>query len=417
MSLERIIEEGPSESLVFVENPPSKDRDYPKTVSALANGIGGTIIFGVSPEGGVVGIPEQKLRPEISEVWSGLSNARLTDLRPDIGLSSAYGKTVIVLDIEKGNRKPHFAVIGGKGRTFVRKGKETVEADREAVIRLSQGAAFDGGILALSPDSASLPDGLAGPGPDGPIPSLLTPEGPGKAGGTEAGCAATNAEALMAANPFPHAYFRCVRYVSGGDVPKETVDFRGSLKAQVSSVTDYAMKHFSEGMDPEAVREVVCNAAVHRDYGVPEPVTLTIRPGKLTVSSPGVSPGRLGLAASGRSYPRNPTLQAMMMSSGIASEWGSGLQSIMETCPETEISEAGGRFTITIPATARERPLTKNELATVREIKKDRYVTAREVSDRTGIPFGTVRRIMNNLRTRGVIEREGSRKTGVWVIS
>lgn len=416
--MESEIERGQGETLAFCESPPSANREYLGTVVAFANGVGGTIVFGVSPDGEAVGVPERDLRSEISALGEAVSDARLENLRLDVGLSAAYGKTVIVLDIEKGNRKPHSAHLGGRGRAFVRRGSETVEADAGTVERLARGSAFDGGAYVPAMETESRRDDTARPEPDGGIPSKTTPSGPGLAGGTDAGCATTNAEALAGANPFPHAFIRCERYADDASVPVETVDFRGKLVAQVSSATSHILSRIGEGMDRETVSEALGNAVVHRDYSIAEPTVVRMSPDALTVESPGPSVGRRGLLARGRSYPRNPLLQAELMRSGLLSERGSGLVGILGRHPAAAISETLGSFVLKIPV-PKQQPerLNKNEQTILAELGEDGTLSAREVSERTGIPYGTVRRLINDMRVNGLITREGSRKTGVWVLS
>lgn len=417
MTVEREIEGGQGETLAFFESPPSAGREYLSTVVAFANGIGGTILFGVSHDGKVAGITEREVRSEIDALGEAVSDVRPENLSIDIGLSAAYGKTIIVLDIEKGNRKPYTARMGGKDVVFVRKGTETVEADGSAVERLTSGLAFDTGTY-VSAEWVAYTDESAKPGPMGAIPSNKAPIDSDLAGGTDEGCAPTNAQALVGANPFPHAFIRCNRYAGDFGEPVETIDFKGRLEAQLSSATAYVLMHFGDRLDRESVWEALGNAIVHRDYSIPEPILVKMHQKLLSIMSPGSSVGRVGLLAKGRSYPRNPLLQDELIRFGILSGRGAGLAGILERNPGTEISETLQSFTVEIPA-QKPQPakLSRNEQAILAELSDDGTLSAREVSERTDIPFGTVRRLMNDLRLNGLISREGSKKTGVWVLS
>jgi predicted HTH transcriptional regulator len=49
-------------------------------------------------------------------------------------------------------------------------------------------------------------------------------------------------------------------------------------------------------------------------------------------------------------------------------------------------------------------------------MREDPYITKKLISETTGIAARTMDRAISELIKRGVIERQGSRKTGIWVV-
>jgi hypothetical protein len=80
--------------------------------------------------------------------------------------------------------------------------------------------------------------------------------------------------------------------------------------------------------DRAAIKELVVNALVHRDYGLPEPVRITVSDQELQVASPGgllpeLPAERLGQPGA-KAY-RNPVLADMLYGTGAMDKAGSGL--------------------------------------------------------------------------------------------
>lgn len=92
----------------------------------------------------------------------------------------------------------------------------------------------------------------------------------------------------------------------------------------------------------DAVREIVLNALVHRDYSVhteSQPICLTLFTDRLEVSNPGGLYGRLTLDALGQMQPdtRNPTLVTAMESLGQTENRYSGIPRIRRAMQELSL--------------------------------------------------------------------------------
>jgi ATP-dependent DNA helicase RecG len=105
MDIEELIERGETQSLEFKESLRLKD-EIGETVSAFSNSDGGTVIVGVSDNGGVFGVDIGK--NTLEEVANYIK--RNTDPRifPRIEVTETGDKKVVVIDVAESAEKPVF---------------------------------------------------------------------------------------------------------------------------------------------------------------------------------------------------------------------------------------------------------------------------------------------------------------------
>lgn len=427
MSLEELILGGETERLAFQEEPPSKSRAFAGTASALANGVGGTLLIGVSPDGRVVGIPEDEISSERAAAEADLSNICRPPIPSDVTFTTVCGKTVIVLDIEKGRRPPYLVLTDGGEAAFARTGSATRIADPRLLYDRSSGSGFDRQFCDAPPGVPV--NELIGLGSGAGIPSHHSfPSELGLIEETGTGYRVSNAFALLTSNPFPHFFIRCFSYGGTKRVSyKGSEEFKGGIGEQIAGAERYAeavLERSASAARPDiaaAFREAIANAVQHRDYTVEEPITAEFFSDRIEVSSPGIARCRIDTLTKGRSDPRNALLSAAMRKLGLSSPAGTGMPRITACCPGARAEEGGGRFVLTLPfgiAEPKDVPhLSRNEMRIVSELAADEHLTAKGLSEKADIPLGTVRRLMNQLSRRGVIVRRGSRKSGVWIVS
>jgi ATP-dependent DNA helicase RecG len=106
------------------------ERDKPiswlKSVSAFANGAGGTLFFGVNNGGSIVGITDIQ---SDAEFISMRIKDRITPL-PDFTLTphKENGKDVLILVVKTGRRAPYYYSTAAKKQAYVRIGNESIPA-------------------------------------------------------------------------------------------------------------------------------------------------------------------------------------------------------------------------------------------------------------------------------------------------
>jgi len=111
-----------------------RPKSWLKSVSAFANGRGGTILFGVSDAGSLVGL---KNAQAVSEKISEIIKAKM-DPVPEVTLSlhTEGGKEFVVLTVHSGEDTPYYYVNDGSRIAYIRIGNESVLSDAIGLKRL-----------------------------------------------------------------------------------------------------------------------------------------------------------------------------------------------------------------------------------------------------------------------------------------
>ena len=123
-----------------------RPKSWLKSVSAFANGEGGTLIFGVSDDDQIVGLSDAESDAEkiSEEIKSKLDPVPAVNLE----YKELDGKKLVLLQVYPGQETPYY-YIGDKQRlAFIRVGNESVTADRiqlkSLVLKGSDRISFDG---------------------------------------------------------------------------------------------------------------------------------------------------------------------------------------------------------------------------------------------------------------------------------
>jgi len=97
-----------------------------KSVSAFANGIGGTLFFGVDNDGKIIGLADPQ---SDAEFISSMIKERITPL-PDFVLTphNENGKDILLLIIKAGRNAPYYYSGDENKRAYVRIGNESIPA-------------------------------------------------------------------------------------------------------------------------------------------------------------------------------------------------------------------------------------------------------------------------------------------------
>ena len=103
-----------------------KPKSWLKSVSAFANGIGGTLFFGIDDDRNVVGLADVQAD---AEAISRLIKERITPL-PNFILSPEKdnGKDILVLTVSAGRSTPYYYKADGAMESYIRIGNESVIA-------------------------------------------------------------------------------------------------------------------------------------------------------------------------------------------------------------------------------------------------------------------------------------------------
>ncbi|MEE0918554.1 MAG: putative DNA binding domain-containing protein, partial [Lachnospiraceae bacterium] len=111
-----------------------KPKSWCKSVSAFANTLGGSLIFGISNEGEIVGLenPDGDAEKIIEIIKTRLNPIPEFRLR----FHNEAGKILVILDVFKGDETPYYYSEDGVLEAYVRMGNESVKATAIELKRL-----------------------------------------------------------------------------------------------------------------------------------------------------------------------------------------------------------------------------------------------------------------------------------------
>ncbi len=413
--------------------------DYLKC--GFANAQGGVIFIGKDDNGNVVGIDDSK------KLMGDIPNK----------VRNAMGITVEVnLHEENGNQfieivtLPYTVPVSLRGRYYYRSGSTKQELTgnslNEFLLRKSgktwddviePRATFDdidentfSAFLKMSEEKGRLPD----------VVGLTTQHIFEKLLLTEKGQLKRGALVLFGKNPerfYPTTFVKIGRW-EGNNILFHDVE-EGNLFTLLRNVTnklnnDYLKQkiHF-EGLyrietgeyPREAMREVLLNALVHRNY-MGAPIQIRVYDDKMNIWNDGGLPTGISLESLKRphsSNPRNPIIAGVCFKGGLIDAWGSGTVKIIETClqaglPEPELIEQDGGFFLTLfKNNLTKEQLTKlglneRQLKAVEYVKEKGKITNKEYQSLNTISERTASRELSDLVEKQVFNSSETKGAG-----
>ena len=456
----------------------SKPKSWLKSVSAFANGNGGTLVFGISDDERIVGLADAESN---SEVISECVKTKL-DPVPDIHLEfkEIDGKKLILLHVKAGSETPYY-YIGDKQRlAYIRIGNESVVADRlqlKALVLKGSGRTYDAlpspykfTDMAFTQLRSACYKRLHRSFEDSEFTSW---------GIIDENGALTNAGALLADDsPVRQSRIFCTRWngltmTSGLGEALDDAELEGSVIGQLQDAVAFIRNnshkrwwkesdHREELPDyPErAVTEVICNAIIHRDYQeLGSEIHIDIYDDRMEVYSPGgMIDGRLIQQLNPLSVPskrRNPLLADFFSRLDLMERRGSGMKKILgeysrfESLKEyhaPEFSSNASEFHVTlwnlnygtdvvkdaandtadvtkefVKGFVKEPPqFTKEFVKAQRRIYKlistNPQINITAIAENLGVSTRQVQKYLRRLTELQLIAREGGRKNGIWRI-
>ncbi|MBO4356972.1 MAG: putative DNA binding domain-containing protein [Candidatus Methanomethylophilaceae archaeon] len=218
--------------------------------------------------------------------------------------------------------------------------------------------------------------------------------------------------------------------------------FTGSLIKTMSEVNDYieSLNEISVDMsesirkdikmiDSKAFDEAWTNACVHNTWMLGIPPTIHVFTDRLEIISYGGTPYFQTLEEffNGETMPVNESLMQIFLAVGATEHTGHGIPVIVDAYGKDSFSldnssivitmafpfERGGGMIVSHDSPA----LNEKESNIVRMMIQDPHSTIDVISNDTGISRSNVGKIVKSLKERGLIERRGSKKTGIWIVS
>ena len=363
MTMEEILA-GESKNVEFKEDLPVRSIKYMKSVVAFANGTGGKIIFGIADKTReVVGFDKEDVFKRIDAIANAVSDSCEPAIIPDITAQTIDGKTVIVVEVSEGRQRPYYIkVLGREGGVYVRVAGTTRLADEYMLKELlfeGSNRHFDQVLCTgLNVTDAEI-DGLCKSMREQAVRNARTEEQ--KASIKDVGRQQlrswgilierdgkdypSNAFAILTGRGGLHVATQCG--VFKGTTKEVFVDrreYNGPLWEQIEEAYQFVLRNIHLGatlegiyrqdiyeIPPDAIRELIINAMVHRSYLDHGMIQVAIYDDRLEITSPGKLPmgQTIERMKEGYSKIRNEALAYAFSYMNLIEHWGSGIPRII----------------------------------------------------------------------------------------
>ena len=442
MTIEEILA-GESKNVEFKENLPEKSIKYMKSVVAFANGTGGKIIFGIADKTReVVGFDKEDVFKKMDAIANAVSDSCEPAIIPDITLQTVDGKTVIVAEISEGRQRPYYIKALGRERgVYVRVAGTTRLADEYMIKELmleGSNRYFDQALCTGLSVTEEEIDTLCKAMKEHP----------------------SNAYAILTGCGGLHVAIQCG--VFKGTTKAVFVDRReytGPLWEQIEEAFQFVLRNIHLGatlvgiyrqdiyeIPPDAIRELIINAVVHRSYLDHGTIQVAVYDNRLEITSPGKLPmgQTLERMKEGYSKIRNEALAHAFSYMNLIEHWGSGIPRIIDKVKSAGLQEPefiGGEVDLRINIYRGQNDTnnarinakkTKNGIDGVKisrtkeqvqiekllqAIEKNPFATQAYYAEQIGVSKRTVSRIFVSLQQNGVLVQNGTNRKSNWVIT
>lgn len=433
-----------------------KPKSWLKSVSAFANGLGGSLFFGVDNDRTIKGLNDMQ---SVCETISSKIRDYMDPL-PEVEMipQRINGLDILQLKVNTGRYTPYYYVGDGQRIAFIRLGEESVPVTAEQMLRLVLKGAnktYDSLETAYKAEDYSfniLANTFRTRAQQEWNKKYLISFGLVTSTNT-----LTNAGALFADDcPLFQSRLYCTRWdgETKGDAINDA-EYTGNVLLLLREAMNFVKSNTRKGWEklpdgrknkPEyaerAVLEAMVNHFIHRDYTViGGEVHLDIYDNRLVVTSPGgmyngtlIQEQDIADVSSER---RNPILANVMAQLDYMEKRGSGLTRI---CKETEalsgykeelkpvFKSTTTQFQTIIFAshnrqnvgdmseTMSEIKLTERQQYIISLIKNVPTINVKQMSEIMSVNKRTVERDLTHLKKIGKLMREGSNKDGIWVV-
>ena len=435
----------------------NKPRSWLKTISAFANGVGGSIYFGVSDNGVAIGLDNaQRAAEQVSE----LIKARIEPAIKNVVLESliADGREILRVQISGGANTPYYYTGDGTKIAYYRIGNESAQAPAAILNELllkGLHQTFDALETKhrLSDYSFTMFEatykhktGL----------SIDKPRDYRSFGMLMDDDTLTFVGALFADQcPIYQSRVFCTRWngLKKGGLYIDALDNDEFQSNVISLLTDTLkfVRHNSSikwkktgigriempDYPSEAVHESLVNALVHRDYMIQgSEIHVDIYDDRLEIMSPGGMPDGKRIQDLNidniPSIRRNPIICDLFSRLKFMERRGSGLRKIIDQYPEDAapiFRSTEQSFVVILKNMNYAKLSTPNgdEIGVDNGVNShadlilniilvDPKITQKNISIKTGLSIRTVSREIRELRDTGIIQRIGSDRSGYWKI-
>lgn len=440
--IEKAIEAGESEVVEFKRELPSKDKKVMKTVVAFANCGGGRIIFGVDDAThSILGVNDGE-RARLQDMLTDMiSDTCAPQIFPSFTWRSLEGKALFVVEIPQSSQTPYYIRAEGLEQgVYVRVGATTRKASPEKVRELqlrgqnvTYDAVVESGVAPVPRKSVdvicqAIREYAGSPARSIGVNQLISWELLRRDAGA---LYPTNAYRILTGSGVHFSGIQCAVFQGAEKVNfLDRKEFNGPAYEQLENAQRFLMQYLRCSavienirredvyeIPLEALRELIANAILHRNYLVHAYIQVSVFDDRVEILSPGGLYDNLTREEmlSGMSRLRNPLLADVFRRMNIVEQWGTGIQRVIQLCanaglpaPDFDITGDAVRIVLRrLPLAAprqkkerRRRPHKRDE-ALLAYLKKHPDAPLREAADAFFVNVSTISRFVQDMRKEG----------------
>jgi|GEM_PF-3001709 len=217
---------------------------------------------------------------------------------------------------------------------------------------------------------------------------------------------------------------------------KDSLTVRADLFSNVDAVLDFLLKHLNKGYiisgkaqrmerwdyPMDALREIVINMIVHRDYTSSSEAIIKIFDDHIEFYNPGKLSGGLSvkqlLAGNYTSSIRNKQMATLFKEAGLIERYGSGIKRILESFAKHDLNpplfeELQEGFRVIVNRTT-QKTTTREQVLEFLQINPN--MTRSELSLQLSRSENTIKEHLAKLKSEGRLKRIGSDRSGSWMV-
>lgn len=422
-----------------------------ETISAFSNTEGGKVFVGVSKTGKIIGM--QIGKGTIEKLTNSISQNTDPKVQPRITTPKLEGNTVIIIEVKKSLDKLTLAF----GRPFKRVGKSTVKMSKDEYewlilekhkeyLRFDNQFCKEAQLNDINKNKVIefLQKAKSERGLDInwklPLKEILV-----RLKIMASNKLTNSAILLFGNNPqsiFIQAEIKCVRFkgigVSGPMIDMK--DIGGNIIGQVFQAEKFIFNHISlsswienEKIERKerweypvkAIREILVNAAAHRDYQSSSKIQIRIFDDRIEFWNPGKLPEGWTVETLKRKHeskPYNPLIARMFFWIKYIEEVGTGTNKIIDWCkewglPEPDIEYTGTNVIVILRKSKlteeylKDLDINEKEKKIIDFLRTNRKITSNDIQKMFNVSRDSANRYLKKLIGLLIIERKGVGKS------
>lgn len=416
-----------------------------KTVIGFCNAKGGKLVIGVKNDGTLEGISEEDAHQAMEWLDHAIYEACTPPILPLIYQQRIDNKVLLIIEVSSGTNKPYYQKsLGLSEGTFIRLGRSTVKADADIIEELkwqSRGISFDQLPLYHTAvedlDSTKIQyfldrrrNGITSQLTEDVLRSYEIIK---KEHSTD--YATTAGMLLFGKSPqqfLSEAYILCCHFSDFKD--REAIASRtckGTLFEQFDESFDFIMERINKSfkiekkkreehweIPPIAIREVLMNAILHRNYHINAPIKISIYSDRIEFFSPGGLPGPIDTSEleSGITYVRNTSIAKVLWEAQYVEKMGSGFITLFKSYRKEgllppEVIEGTNFVKCILPRIHSDAIQEDIEGLILSLFKTSDEISRTDIILQLNIPRTSAGRILNKLIESGKLARHGKGPT------